>query len=72
MAEIESRENLQRFRRLALQNDELLGRLRLTEDVDSFVELMVQLGREHNCRFTVEQVHGALQEQRRAWLEKWI
>jgi hypothetical protein len=68
----DTRENLNRFRQLVLEDDKLLERLRATGDLESFVALTVQLGGEHGYALTPEQVRAAVQEQRRAWLQKWI
>lgn len=72
MQRVASRENLERFRQIVLEDDRLLERLRQTGDLESFVALLVELGLEHGCPFTPEHVREAVQAQRRTWLQKWI
>ena len=72
MDSIESRQNLERFRELVLENPRLHDLLRSTPDHEAFVERAVELGREHDCLFTAETVRAAIQEQRRARFERWV
>ncbi|HEX3718933.1 MAG TPA: hypothetical protein VH595_13270 [Verrucomicrobiae bacterium] len=65
-------ENLERFRRLVLADPQLLEKLRKNSDLNTFITLTVRLGAERGCIFTADQVRAALQESRRAWLERWI
>ena len=50
-AEISSRPQLEEFRRHVLNNSELQGRLRTTDDRQSFVRLVIETGRD--CGYTV-------------------
>jgi len=72
MESAESRQNLERFRELVLEDAALHDQLRAAADVETFVTLVVQVGRERGCAFTADSVRAALQEQHRAWLERWI
>lgn len=68
----ESRQNLERFREIVVADQQLFTQLRGTADLENFVALAVQLGAERGCRFTPETVRAAIQERRRAWLERWL
>lgn len=68
----ESRQNLERFRELVLNDASLHDELRATPDLEAFVARAVELGRERGCEFTTETVRAAVQEARRALLERWI
>ena len=48
------------------------GKLRAAPDTEAFVARAVELGRERGCEFTAEAVRAAVQEARRALLERWI
>lgn len=67
-----SRQNLERFCRLAVEDERLHRALRETPDTEGFVALAIQLGETHGCSFTADDVRSALQEKRRQWLEQWI
>ncbi len=62
-------DNLERFRALVLEDDQLLEQLRRTSDLESFVALTVRLAHARGCALGPEQVRLAVQEARRAWLE---
>ena len=68
----ESLRNLERFQEMVVADRRLFTQLRGTADLESFVALAVQLGAERGCGFTPETVHAAIQERRRAWLERWL
>lgn len=72
MAFAEPHGNLARFCRLVLEDEHLLRQLRQTSELKDFIALSVQLSREHGCPVTPEEVRAALQDERRAWLQKWI
>lgn len=72
MASPELHRNVVRFRQLVLEEEHLLRQLRQTGDLESFIALSVQLSREHGCPVTPEEVQAAVQDERRAWLQKWI
>jgi len=65
-------ENLNRFGDLVLADRELHDALRAVPAGESFLALMVRLGAEHGCSFTAATVQAAVNEKRRAWLERWI
>jgi hypothetical protein len=64
--------DLERFRELVLEADQLLQRLRQTGDLESFVALSVQLGQAHGCPFPAEAMRELVQAERREWLQRWI
>jgi Nif11 domain len=67
-----SEEGFEQFHRLVLEDVGLQERLRESDDLESFLELILQLGEERGCRFTAADVEAALRKSRRAWLERWI
>jgi hypothetical protein len=72
MDPVEQRHNLERLGEIVLADRPLHEQLRATPDVETFVALAVQLGSERGCVFTAEVVRNALNERRRAWLERWV
>jgi len=72
MATIDQQQNLGRFGELVLANRELHDQLRATANEADFVALAVQLGAEHGCEFAATVVQAAINEKRRAWLERWL
>jgi hypothetical protein len=64
--------DLERFRELALADDQLLHRLRQTGDLESFVALSVQLGQAHDCLFSAQEVRALVQTEWREWLQRWV
>jgi hypothetical protein len=70
--EFSSRPQLEEFRRHVLNNVELQGRLRTTEDRQSFVGLVVDVGRECGYIFGSHDVNDALREERRNVHTTWI
>jgi hypothetical protein len=72
MATITQQQNLERFGELVLANRELHDQLRAAADQEAFVALAVQLGAAHGCEFAATVVQAAINEKRRAWLERWL
>jgi len=64
--------DLERFRQIVLEDDRLLEQLRQTSGVESFAALGVELGQQRGCAFTMDHVRAAVQEARRARLQRWI
>jgi Nif11 domain len=64
--------DLERFRELVLRDLALQEQLREPADANSFVALVLQLGRERGFAFTESDVNGAMQAGRRVWIERWI
>jgi len=67
-----TRQNWERFHQIVLRDDQLLSQLQQAADLQSFAALAVELGQREGCRFTTEHVRAAVQEARRAWLERWL
>jgi len=65
-------EELARFRQAVLSDRKLQHRLRQTADRESFVRLVVAVGRDHGYRFTAADANDALRAAQRAWIERWI
>lgn len=72
MGPIEQRQNLERFGELVLADRSLREKLRATRDLETFAALAVELGAERGYVFTADAVRSAVNERRRAWLERWI
>jgi hypothetical protein len=64
--------NLERFGELVLADPDLHNQLRAATDLGAFAELAARLGAERECLFTAPFVQNAVQEGRRAWLERWL
>ena len=69
---LEQKQNLARFGELVLAEPALHDQLRATENLIDFSALAVQLGEERGCIFTAPVVQQAVNEKRRAWLERWL
>ena len=67
-----SRESLDEFHQLVLQDLALQEQLRETPDLGAFLELIVRLGAERGYDFGIEDVKDALQASQRAWIERGI
>lgn len=63
---------LQRFRQAVLNDLNLQQRLRQTDDRESFIRLVVGLGRQLGYRFTAADADYALRAEQQAWIERWI
>jgi hypothetical protein len=67
-----SRASFEQFRLLVLEDATLQATLRETFNMKSFLDLTLRLGREHGYSFAIEDVEDAIQESRRAWLQRWV
>ncbi len=72
METLDQQQNLERFVELVLAERALHDQLRATTDEATFVALAVRLGVERGCEFTATVVLAAINEKRRAWLERWL
>ena len=72
MESLNERQNLERFSELFLEDPELHERLRATANEAAFVALAVRLGAERGCDFAAPVVQAAVNQKRRAWLERWL
>lgn len=64
--------NFARFGELVLADPELHAQLRATANEQEFVALAVRLGADRGCDFSLPVVQAAVEEKRRAWLERWL
>ena len=60
------------FRELVMTDLALQDQLWAASEREVFVTLAVALGESRGCVFTAEDVRQALQEGRRAWIERWL
>jgi hypothetical protein len=67
-----SADRLREFQELVLQDPSLQQELLGITDVREFQQQTVALGGKHGYLFTGEDVNAAMQESRRAWLERWV
>ncbi len=67
-----SKESLDQFRRLVLDDDEMQKQLRETPDKESFLALMLRFGAERGYEFTAEDVEEALRDEQRRWIMRWV
>jgi Aspartyl/Asparaginyl beta-hydroxylase len=67
-----SPEEFERFREAVLCNLKLQQRLRETDDRESFIRLLVGVGRQLDYYFTAADVDNALRAEQQAWIERWI
>jgi hypothetical protein len=67
-----SAERLREFQEMVLQDACLQQELSGITDMREFQQQTVVLGRKHGYVFTSEDVNAAMQENRRAWLERWV
>jgi len=67
-----SPEELQRFRQAVLKDLNLQRRLRETDDRESFIRLLVGLGRQLGYRFSAADAEDAMRAEQQAWIERWI
>ena len=64
--------NFERFGELVLEDRGLHAQLRATPHEEAFVTLAVRLGADRGLDFSAPVVRAAVQEKRRAWLERWL
>jgi hypothetical protein len=65
-------ESFEHFRQLVFRDRALQEALRATSELERFIELVVELGRERGYDFTADDVKSALDASRRAWSERWL
>ena len=67
-----SRENVERFRAVVVEDEGLQERLTGFADLQDFKEAVLQAGSERGFDFTLEELDQAIREARQSWLERWI
>jgi aspartyl/asparaginyl beta-hydroxylase (cupin superfamily) len=60
------------FREAVLNDPTLQARLRVTEDQQSFIKIVIRLGREIGYHFSATEVNEAMNLARRVWIERWV
>jgi hypothetical protein len=65
-------QNLERFRELVLADSVLHDQLRAAAGEAAFIELAIRLGAERGCKLTASTLQTAINQKRRAWLERWL
>jgi len=64
--------NLERFRELVLAESALHDQLRAAPSEAAFIELAIRLAAERGCELTASALQTAINQERRAWLERWL
>ena len=67
-----SKENLERFCRLVLDDPVLQKKLRDLTNRDEFLEKMIELGRLSGFEISREEVVEQMRENRQLWNDRWI
>jgi len=62
----------EQFREFVLREPLIQTRLKQTDDRRSFVQLVARVGRESGFEFNHKDVEDALQDARKAWLQRWV
>lgn len=65
-------EDLEKLRRMVSHDEALQKDLQAISDREEFIGRVLETGRTHGLNFTEEDVLQAMNEQRRAWIERWI
>jgi hypothetical protein len=65
-------EDLEKLRQIVFQNAALLNDLQAISDREEFIDRVLEIGRTRDLKFTKEDILQAMNEQRRAWIERWI
>jgi Nif11 domain len=65
-------QNLERFRELVLADSVLHDQLRAAASEAAFIELAIRLAAERGCELTASALQTAINQKRRAWLERWL
>ena len=65
-------EDLEKLRTIVFQDESLQKDLQAISDREEFIARVLEIGRARDLNFTEEDVLQAMNEQRRAWIERWI
>jgi len=65
-------QNLERFGELVLADSVLHEQLRAAVGEAAFIELAIRLAAERGCELTASALQTAINQKRRAWLERWL
>jgi hypothetical protein len=72
MESVNEQQNLERFGELVLAERALHDKLRAAPNEPAFVELAIRLAAERGCALTASALQTAINQKRRAWLERWL
>ena len=65
-------EDLEKLRAIVFHDETLQKDLQVISDREEFIARVLEIGKERDLNFTEEDVLQAMNEQRRAWIERWI
>lgn len=65
-------EELEKLRRTVFRDEALQKDLQAISDREEFIARVLEIGKNRDLNFTEEDVLQAMNEQRRAWIERWI
>jgi hypothetical protein len=65
-------QHLERFGELVLADSVLHDQLRAAPSEAAFIELAIGLAAERGCELTASALQTAINQKRRAWLERWL
>jgi hypothetical protein len=63
---------LERFSEVVLADRPLHDQLRATPNEQAFIELAIRLAAQRGCEVSAATLQAAINEKRRAWLERWL
>lgn len=63
--------DLEQFRQIVFRDQTLQRRLREVPGFKSFLALVLQLGKQHGCEFSIDDVRREAEANRKAWMERW-
>ena len=69
---LDQAQNLERFGELVLADVALHNQLRAAPNEQAFIELAIRLAAERGCELTASALQTAINQKRRAWLERWL
>jgi hypothetical protein len=65
-------QNLERFGELVLADAALHDQLRAAANEQAFIDLAIRLAAERGCELSAPTLQNAINQKRRAWLERWL
>lgn len=65
-------EDLEKLRQIVFRDEALQNDLQAISDREEFIERVLEIGKMRDLNFTEEDILQAMNEQRRAWIERWI
>lgn len=64
--------DLEKLRQIVFRDAALQSDLQAISDREEFIKRMLEIGSERDLKFTEEDILQAMNDQRRAWIERWI